>query len=239
MTLLSVCRNVLAETGWPVLSTIASNTEITAQQIFAIANAELKSLSERYDWPHLETDYSFDTVVDQSVYAWPNDFRKVSVASLFDAAQYYNVKGSVPIDDWNARKHGLLGNLSRQVYRVNYAGGTPAIELTPTPADVRSVVALYYSTNYASDVSDVSVNQPEYTLDTDVSRVPERLVELGVKWRFRRAKGLDFSVELAEYNETVSQQFAARVAAGDITVGGTRNDYSGLTGGYVPSNGFG
>jgi hypothetical protein len=236
MTLIAMCERVLAEVGWPVPSAIATNTDATAKQILAIANTELRMLSQGYEWPHLEVDYQFNTVAAQAQYPWPDDFRKLSFGSVFDASQYYGVRGSMNIERWQKYKNGLLGSLSHQKFRQTYVAGVPTMELTPTPTDVRSMVALYVTKEYARDAGGTSKEM--YTADTDVSKVPEELVELGVKWRFRRAKGLDFSVELAEYNSQVKQQYAGYKALGDIPVGGGSYD-DGLTSGYVPDNGFG
>ena len=237
MTLLSICQRVFGETGWPVLTTIATNSDPTAVQIKSLAISELEALSEKYDWPHLETEYTFATVNGQSVYPWPSNYRKLSVGSIFDRDEYYQIKGSIPVDQWNLRKYGLLSSISRRRFRVRYVGGTPGIEITPTPDAVKNVVAVYYSKEFA--LSETNASKEVYTADTDVSKIPERLVRLGLKWRFREAKGLDFGAALAEYNATISMIFGAAQASGDIPIGGNLTGYDELPAGYVPENGFG
>lgn len=242
MTLVLMCQRVLAEVGWPVPSAIVSNNDATAQQIFAIANTELRSVSHTYDWPQLEVEYEFDTVADQTEYALPTDFRKIATDSLFDTEEYYRLRGSTPIAQWNKYKHGLLGSLSHQRYRMKYvqnvADMNPYMELTPAPTDIRSLVALYFTNELV--LTNDGTGAHGYVSDDDASKVPEHVIELGVKWRFRRAKGLDFSAELAEYNTHVKQMFAGLKALGDIPVGGNPHYYEeGLTSGYVPDNGFG
>lgn len=237
MSLLSICQNVLAETGWPKLNSVASNTDATAQQIFTLANTELQAISELLSWPHLEVEYPFSTAAAQSVYLWPSDFRVLAPNSIFNASEYYGLKGSTGLQFWELLKYGNLASLSHTRFRVTYPLGLPGIEITPTPDGVQDLIAVYYSKDY---VRNGVVTKQRYDNDADVSKVPERYIELGVKWRFRRAKGLDFSAELAEYNSTVLSQFTKYLAPGDITVGGRRpNEYYGLTPGYVPYNGFG
>lgn len=236
MAFKEICNRVLAETGFPQFSSIASNADAGAQQILAIANTQLRLMSQKHEWPQLEVEYSFDTVASQAQYAWPADFRKLVVGSVFDTEQYYRVRGSTTIEQWNSYKYGLLGSLSHQRFRQVYVAGVPTIELTPAPTDARSLVALYMTNEYARNAAGVS--QAEYVLDTDVSKVPEHIVEIGIKWRFRRAKGLDYSVEIAEYESMIRQQFAGAAALGDIPIGGYALD-DGITSGYVPDNGFG
>lgn len=237
MSLLNISRNVLAEVGWPTPSAIASNVDPTAQQVFALANTELRQLSELFSWPHLEVEHTFSTVVDQTTYFFPpDDFRVLAQQSLFDASEYYRLKGSVSIQDWHMLKYGLLGSLSRVAFRVTYPLGAPAIEITPAPNTIRNLVAVYYTKQLARNSS--GDDMPQYVADDDVSKIPEQYVAMGLKWRFRRAKGLDFSVELAEYNATVRTQFAKHLSQAEIPVGG-RRPVDGLTPGYVPDDGFG
>lgn len=237
MSLYSICRNVLAETGWPVLNSIAGNTDGTAQQIFAIANTELEALSELYEWPQLEVEYPFNTVANQAVYLWPSDFRVLAPQSVFNKNEYYELKGSTGLQFWELLKYGQLGNLSRARFRATYPLGVPGIEITPAPIGVAGLVAVYYTGEYARDATGASIKR--FLTDTDVSKVPERYIQLGIKWRFRRAKGLDYSAELQEYNTTIAAQFSKNVVQGEIKIGGRRPLDPSYTPGYVPQNGFG
>lgn len=239
MSLLDLCRRVMAETGWPVPSAIASNSDATAQQIFAIANTELRQLSEMFNWPHLEVEYTFPTVAGTYLYLFPNDFRVLAQQGLFDASQYYRLKGSVSLQEWQLRRYGMLGNLGRTAFRLSYPLGAPAVQLSPTPTGVQNFVAVYQTGQYARNAANASI--PIFATDTDTSKIPEAYVELGVKWRFRRAKGLDYSAELAEYNATIRTQFAKYLSAAEIPVGGPRVPFelAGLSYGYVRESGFG
>lgn len=239
MSLLSICQNVLSETGWPKFSSIAANGDATAQQIFTIANTELQSISEELNWPQLEVEYDFSTVPGQFVYLWPSDFRVLAPQAIFDSSEYYGLKGSTGLQFWQLLKYGKLGSLSRKRFRVTYPLGAPGIEITPTPETVEQMTAVYYTRDLVSSSGGSGARM--YVNDTDVAKVPERYIELGVKWRFRRAKGLDYSAELAEYNATVKSQFTKYISPAEIPVGGRRwpDEYTGLTYGYVPENGFG
>lgn len=237
MSLYSICKNVLAETGWPVYPSIASNTDATAQQIFALANTALQSLSEDFNWPHLEVEYNFNTAPLTYIYLWPADFRILSSQSVFNADAYYALKGGVTVQEWHERRYGLLTNLPRAAFRVVYPLGAPALQITPTPTSVQAMVATYFTSAYARTQG--GADQTGYMLDTDVSKIPERYVELSLKWRFRRAKGLDFSVELAEFNATVNTQFARYRAQGDIPIGGRRIPQDYIPSGYVRDYGYG
>jgi hypothetical protein len=239
MTLLSIAQSVLAENGWPVLGAIASNLDATAQQVFALANKELRATSELYSWPQLEMEYPFTTIIGQTVYPMPIDFKIGANHAIFNASEYYSLRGADSTPYWQLLKYGKLSSLTRMHFKPIFVGGVPCIELTPAPTTPADLVLVYFSKDFALDSTNIPV--PRYSKDDDTSRIPERVVELGLTWRFRRSKGLDFSVELAEYQSTVAQQFAQQTNYGDIQVGGWRRPYEeyGLTTGYIPENGFG
>lgn len=238
MSLASICQSVLAETGWPLLTNIANNSDATARQIMSIANTELRALSELFDWPQLAVEYNFNTIPGAATYLMPTDFRVLAPQSVFNKDQYYELRGSTGLQYWEMLKYGKLSSLSRTRFKLGYTLGVPSIEITPIPTGITGLVAVYYTNAYAK--TNAGDRVAAYTSDTDTAFVPERYVELGVKWRFRRAKGLDFSAELAEYNNTVQTQFAKYMSAAEIPVGGRRlsEDY-GLTPGYVRDSGFG
>lgn len=238
MSLLSMCQSVLVEAGWTKLLNIASSSDGTAQQIFELANLELQQLSERLDWPHCETDLDIPTVANQSIYALPDDFRTLVHNSVFNASQYYGVKGSVNAAEWRWRREGLLGSLDRYAFRLLRGIGDASVQLTPTPTGIENLVLTYNSSNYALDNSNVP--KAAYTADSDVSRIPEKYVKLGLRWRFRRVKGMDYSAEYKEYEDTITNQFGKIIDAADIPVGGRRIDYdTTLTSGFVPDKGYG
>ncbi len=236
MSLINVCQNVLAETGWPVLTSIVNNTDGTARQMLAIANAELAALSEQLNWPQLQVEYPFSTVPNQTVYLWPANFRVLAGSSVFNADQYVELKGSTGLQFWELLKYGKLSSLVRPRFKVTYPLGVPGIEITPPPAGISALVAVYYTKMFVRGADGAEYER--FNSDGDTSIVPERYLELGVKWRFRRAKGMDFSAELAEYNNTVQTQYSKYNATGEITIGG-RRAIDGITSGYVRETGFG
>lgn len=238
MSLYSICKSVLAQTGWTVFNTIAANSDATAVQIKELANEELRQLSKRYDWLETEVEYSFNTVVGQHIYLLPEDYRRSKPGSMFNAVQYYTVRGSVEQQEWNYRRHGLYASLDRQHYKLKFNGTRYAIELAAPPSSVEELLFVYQTKEFAVD--DAGFSKLEYEADTDVAKIPEDLVKLGLKWRFREAKGMDFSAALAEYNTTINQQFAQSKDRAEIPVGGRRLlDTNPLTSGYVPDTGFG
>jgi hypothetical protein len=233
-----MCKSVLRITGWKEVNAIVGTTDQTARQIFECANEELEELSQK-PWPQLIKEHTFATVDGTDEYALPADFRVAVSHSAYQQSQYYSLRGSVSSGEWHQRKDGLLGNLDRWAFRIFYgADGVPVLKLAPTPSQADDLVIEYMSSNFARTSADAEI--PIYASDSDVPKVPERLVRLGLLYRFRRVKGLDFSAELAAYNAAVNQSFSQYRAHPDIPIGGRPGFYDPeLTHGYVPDTGFG
>jgi hypothetical protein len=71
----------------------------------------------------------------------------------------------------------------------------PTIEVAPVPA---GVVTLEYVSSYWVRSTDATL-RPGFLDDSDVSLIPEDIIVLGMKWRWRRMKGRPFDDELTEY----------------------------------------
>lgn len=236
MTLVRICQNVLNITGWDNFNTIAGNPDKTALQIMAIANQEVTNLSKRFDWRQLIRSETIATVADQDEYTVPANFDKLMQDSVYNVDEYYRLRSSMSEYQWNAWVHGLLGSLSHQRFRVVYSDSATAIKLSPVPSSVENLVYFYKINTPVKDES--GELKAEFEVDSDVSLLPEDVVELGVLWRFKRAKGLDFSAELSEYNEASRTRFAQTKNEGDLPVPNSVLTPE-VTDGYVPDSGFG
>lgn len=236
MSLLSICQNVLNITGWDSLSTIGSSTDKTAVQIKAICNQELTNLAARFNWRQLMREHSFTTVQGQPFYTMEDDFAYLITDSVYNKDEYYKLRSSMTEYQWNAWQHGLLGSLSHQRYRLMSGGSGNVLKLSPTPETAEDLV-LFYQANTPIRNDDGTFKK-HYENDEDTSVLPEDVIEMGVMWRFRHAKGLDYSAELAEYNEMSRTRFAQTVNESSIPIpAGVVSPE--VTDGYVPDSGFG
>lgn len=78
-----------------------------------------------------------------------------------------------------------------------------------------------------------------FLADTDTTVLPERLIKLGVKWRFRSARGFDFTQELKDYKRALVSAHSKLKSARDVSLGSERRGV--ILGDLrnVPDSGFG
>lgn len=234
MTLLTMAQSVCDEIGLPRVAAVATATDPLGMQMFALAKKELRELSKRFDWPVLQRAYSLAVVAGTATYSLPAGFRKMSSGTAYRDNDYWMLRGSVTPNEWQRRKAELLSSLDRSVFRIF---GNPAqLVLDPVPVANGNLVFEYQSKNYAQ--TNVPVEILTYTADTDTSIVDEELVQMGLMWRIKHAKGLEFGADIAEYNSAIPKAFAEAYAQPPVQVGGPLV-LSPLTFGYVPLNGFG
>lgn len=234
MTLLSICRDTADVIGLTRPTAIITGTDQLARQMLGFARETLEELS-LMDWPSLQTPYTFNTVVDQAAYDLPEDFGREVGDTVYGQARYSQLRGSLTPGDW-ARQRNVIPGLG--FYRFRIFGNPLKLNLTPTPQVVEAIVFEYQTLNVVTQ-SDNTMQQTFFD-DQDTSVVSEVLMKKGLKWRVRRAKGLDYSEEFDDYEISRNSRLAQALQFGSMPVA-TRSPYdtNGITNGYVPENGFG
>lgn len=236
MSLLSVAQDVADGIGLTRPTAIIAGTDSLARQILSLAKDTLDELG-RMDWPVLEIPYSFPTVVNQTQYALPADFKREVGDSVYNGTQYGSLRGSLTAADWQAQKSGLQANMGR--YRFRIFGLPTMLNLTPTPGKVETLI-LEYQTTYRVQQVD-NTYKATFFADGDVTLMPEELLKKGLKWRLRRVKGLDYSEEFNDYEMSRAQMLAQTLGMGSMPVA-YRNGADSMEGigiPYMPETGYG
>lgn len=214
MSLLSIAQSVCDEIGLPRPNTIASNSDQLARQLFSLANKELRELSKGHDWPALVRENTFNTVALQQDYNGPADFRRLVAGTAFRSTDYWQLRGSLTPQEWQRRKSGLL----QEIYHVSFRlyEKPMRIRLLPVPASVEAYVYEYLTSYFA--YSSAGAAQAGYVLDDDVSAVDEDLVQLGLMWRLKLAKGLEYAEDRNEYDLAVPREYSKATASDPIRI---------------------
>lgn len=233
MTLLTVCQEVADVIGLTRPAAILSGTDQISRQMLGLVKETLDELG-LMDWPILQVAYSFNTANGTSQYNLPADFGRETGDTAYAAARYYAVRGSMTPGDW-ARQRNNLPSLGSYKFRI--FGNPLKLNLTPTPTAVEAIVFEYQTTNRVRLTG--GTFSATFTDDTDVTLMPEELLKKGLKWRFMRRKGLDYSEEFDDYELSRTQRLAQQLALGSMPVAYRGLGDDGLTNGYVPETGYG
>ena len=235
MSLLVVCQDVADVVGVQRPNAIVTSPDQLSRQLFGLAKETIEELS-LMDWPILVQTAALTTVAGQAQYDLPLDFEHEIGDTLYYADRYEQLRGSLSPGDW-ARQKNSLPDLGR--YRFRIYGYPLKLNIMPTPQLAENLVYEYKIKNRV--IRTDTTLYPTYTDDGDVSIVYEELVKKGLKWRIRRAKGLDYSEEFDDYEFARTSRLAQQLQFASMPVAyrSPWNIDSAITDGYVPDHGYG
>lgn len=205
MSLLTACQNVVNETGLgDAPATIIGNADKLAVQLLALAKREAKVLAAK-NWQALIREQTLTMVSGTSGYSLPADWARYATETFWDTTNYWQMRGSIDPATWQALRRGIVaGTTVRKDFRV--VGNL--VQVFPTPVNSTDVLIGEYLRNTPWIDSTLVTYRVAPTADTDTTVFPEHLLELGIKWRLKDAKGLDYTEAFNEYETQVQLAFA-------------------------------
>lgn len=184
-----------------------TNTTLTYQEMRLFLRQTVDELLERIDWPDpITTDYVI-TGVAGATFALPAGFQRLTRDPMAVYETTTTRRACIPVSSNGAwtflEDTGSAGG--DRFYRLSgdEASGF-RIEFYRPLAIGNKVTVSYVSKNWLATA--LGVAGTSWTLETDVLRLPKRLVELGVVWRFRRRKGLEYLAMKAEYETHLTRK---------------------------------
>lgn len=226
MTLLSAVQDALYELGGvDVPDDIVNSTNETARRMLRLAKREGEVLSRAHNWTRLQTEYTFQTSAATANYALPAAFGRYLNGTWWDATNSWRLIGPVTPDEWQSLQNNLVTVGLDRYWRQK--GGE--MYLFPTPTATGDDITYEYQSKYWCESSGGAA-QATWAADTDVFRLDERLLIMGLKWRWQAVNGLDYSEEYNEYKAELDQAIARDGGGRDLNMG------SGGGGADWPSN---
>jgi hypothetical protein len=237
MSLLTLIQQATDELGLQRPSSVANavTADDTVRQLVALANREGEELARRHAWTALQREHQFATVAGTAAYALPQDFDRFLDDTQWDRANRWALAGPIGPQQWQALKSGAPGLASRRRFRI-LGGVTTAFRLDPIPAASGDLLVFEYVTrNWCRSLQ--GAEQNAWAADDDAGLISERLMLLGLKWRFLRAIGMAYDQEQDDYERAVRAE-TARDGGAPVLRLGARPTPS-LADPAVPDRGFG
>ena len=212
MSLLTIIRDVAGRLSLPQPTAVVTSTDKQVIQLLALANEEGRSLASRTRWQALTAEQTFATVAGAvQPAALPDDFDRFIDNSFFNRSTRRAMTGPVSPRQWQWIQAQPAYSTAWLMLRQR----TGEFLITPTPAAGQTIAYEYISRNWVISGGGAEPAEPPagtplpgYLGDADTSFLDEELIGLGLRWRFLRAKGLDYAEELATYEQQVEQAIA-------------------------------
>lgn len=190
----TILTNVLLEVGLDIDNPQLSGTNYDVLQIRQFMNAAGKDVASRAEWSGLISEESIAGSVSEA--ALPSDFYELTEtgAVRLNKADFAPVRNVIAPEMWAL----LTARPSSQAY-FHLAEG----KVLFSPAlDSDGAVLRYLSNQWV-------VGKTQITQNSDTLVIPERLVEKGAVWRWKRQKGLPYEDWLNEYEADILAEIKA------------------------------
>lgn len=204
MTLLSIVQNVCRLTGLRVPTEVVNSTDTQVQQLYALANEEGQELARSFEWEALNLEQTFTTTATEvQAAAIPADLDHFLPNTFFNRTTRLTLIGPITPQLWQAIQ--AQPQLNRVYLCFRERDGDFLI--TPTPPADQTIAYEYVSTYWARAAN--GDPKAEFTADTDTTILSDRVLQLGLRWRFLAAKNLDYAEVYRTY-QTELQKLQAR-----------------------------
>lgn len=212
-TLLQLVQDFSITQGIPKPTIVTASTDETVLQIWGQLNDEVMELGERADWEALRTRYTFShgngTAYLALTLSSLAGYKRLIPDTLWNTTNQLPVNGPIPAVTWHQlitmTASGALEN-----FRL-YAGG---LYIYPYTAG-QTYTGEYQSTAAVLAQDGITVKDT-FTADTDVPRLPDRIVYAGLRWRWKAAKGQAYAEELRVYELMVAAEANGETAPGEL-----------------------
>lgn len=177
----------------------------------------------------------------QISYALPGDIRSFINATYWDRNFRWPMLGPLSPVEWEV----IISGISPVGPRIRFRVVNNLMEIQPLPGTAQTDQIAYeyvsnaWCTSAAGVANTASGGVCKFAADTDLYRWPENVLRLGVKWRFLRAKGLDYADELKQWSDARDFQLSVSGGSRSLRMNAVQTGLHFLNWTNVPDSGFG
>lgn len=205
MSLLTICQAAAQEAQLDKPSAIIGSTGPDERRLLAHASRAVQTLARAHDWQALISETTFTTTATETqTGAIPSDFDRFVPDTIWDRTNCRQLRGPVSAVYFQRQ---LAVSTSTSDYDRMFRRRGGDFVMWPA-AGAGDTIAFEYIVNTPVETSGGAA-LADWTNDTDVSKVYEDVLELGVIWRVKRAYGQPYDDDLNEYLAMVAQAWKA------------------------------
>lgn len=199
MTVFSAIKTAVLRAEGTVITEAYSSTDQIGIEMADLANEVAADIAESYDWRDLTKIATFVGDGVQTAFPKPADYdRMVNGSTVDDQANWF--WGYCPfasVNDWMRFTNGGYGLVE--------PGGWIILDgqFHFYPAPTGTATFPYISSEWARSEDGDPLSRFEADYNTFV--LSERLLTLGLLWRWKAQKGLDYSEDMANYELALAQ----------------------------------
>ena len=215
MTILSVCSDAAIELSQTEPTTLFSTTDKFAKELRVQANEAAVDIAESYDWQRLITLATVTGDGTDTSFPFPADYdRMVMKTNLAGKDSNIDLVKSRDLDQWAYFQN--QGSTSVPGHWLILGG---ELQFNPSPAN-----GVQYSYYYVSNQI-VSGGKAAFSADSDTFLLSERLLKLGIIWRWRASKRMEYAEDMKNYEIALSKAITKDKGSRILVAGQQRSRY--------------
>ena len=220
MTLLSTVQSFCRRQGLTPPNTVMGSGDDTINQIYALLEEECIDLAQRGPWAGLRNECTFTSLANEvqgtleslgSAPTSTNNLNYIIDQTFWDRTQRLPVRGPYDAQDWQAIKAVNVTG-PQYYYRIlgQTNGGTAQLLMNPVPPAGHTMAFEYITWNWCRNITSsgtVTAGQA-FVNDTDQFQLPDNIVMMGLRWRYKKEKGLPYAEDFDTYESMVTTGLA-------------------------------
>lgn len=230
MSLLSLVQKFTRRTALPVPTTVVGNNDPQVAQILTTLEEECIELAARHQWKSLINECTFLALATESqgtlasLGSGPtttNGLRYILNGVMWNRSLKIPIYGPLDPQKWQEIKANT--SLSFGQYRIRgVTTGTQAtLIITPVPTAGHTIAFEYVTDNWCLNGTTPSA---VFVADTDTVLLAESLVNAGLKWRWKKEKGLAYGEDFNSYERMVTNAIGRDGTKASINLQGTDDE---------------
>lgn len=208
--------------GGNPLSSFFSSTGRTEQEFCDLANEVVTEIIKAHDWRSLVKQHNMVGDGVTTAFDLPSDYDRMPKNADVGRMNWYTW-GYVDAPDlnfWNDLINGLAS--PSPGYWIMLGG---QMQFIP-PVSANTTAEFYYISKAAVIDGDSGERKNEFSKDTDTFVLDEKLLTLGLIWKWRQMKRVDYSEDLRNYEIRIEQLSGEDKGARVIRMGKSAIDYN-------------
>ena len=204
MNLLTLVQTFCQRTGINVPTQVVGSTDPQVIQLLALLNEVVEDIVDRKQdgWQELQLEATFTTVAAEIQGSLttiaPFGFVSIINDTIYNRSQRLQAFGPLTPQEYQYQKSVVATGPFYQ-YRLQ----NNQIHLFPVPPAGETYAFEYLST-YAVVAVDGTTFKAYFSADTDTFRLDERLLLRGLRWKWKKEKGLEYDEEFREFEDRLA-----------------------------------
>ena len=218
-TCLQIIQSVAKRLNIPAPTAAFSSQDQSILQLVELCNEEGQLQANRYQWQVLQKEATFTTVAAQiqsTLASITTGLDYIVNETIWNRTLRRPVYGPRTQQAWQQQKAIQLNGPFNSYRIIN-----DVINFYPNPAAGQLCYFEYITKNWVTTATGTSST---WTSDTDTPLLDDQLITLGLIWRWKAAKGLEYSEDYEKYESLIMNRMSRDGVRETLNMAGTAFD---------------